>query len=967
MKFEEAYKNLNREQKEAVDNIEGPVMVIAGPGTGKTHLLTMRIANILKKTDTPPEGVLALTFTESGVASMRKKLIGLIGSLAYQVKITTFHSFANDIIKNNPDDFPKIIGSNHISDVEQIKIIREIIDNNKFQKLKPFGDKYYYLYPIVGSINELKKEGVSPKEFEKIVKEKEEEFEKIEDLYNTSEKYKGQMKGKYVLIQNNIIKNKELAKVYSEYEKTLDESRFYDYSDMIMQVMLSLKNNSGLLLQLQEQYLYLLIDEHQDTNSAQNKILELLASYYDNPNLFIVGDEKQAIFRFQGASIENFLYFQKLYKEVKLINLKQNYRSTQTILDAADNIRASSEKLVSQSKDPETAINVYPFPNFETEQYFLAKSIEDSIKKGVSPEKIAILYRDNRDVIPVSQILSKFGIPFSIESNQDVLNDEDIVKLITILKTIQDFGDSTALYKLLHIDIFNIPPIDVYKIINYSHKKKINPYNLIKSVDLMEKAEIEDKEKLRKLYSNLSRWVINSHNKNAVESFEDIVRDSGFLNYILKRPDSVEKIKKMRMLFNQIKSLIETHKNYTLVDFFDYLKVVEEHSISLNNKSSFIPERVRLMTAHRSKGLEFEYVYIINTIDGHWGSRRNYSRIKLLTDPFVGDDSDERNLFYVALTRARKEVFITYAQENQDGREQLPSKFLEEIKEEYLKKENISIKRSEEKEFSVIIKPDIKEKNHLNQIFLDQGFSVTALNNYLECPWRYFYSNLIRIPQAPNKNMTFGTVIHNALKISLDKFIKDGEIGKEYLIETFVRLLLSQPIPEEEYQEILDKGKKALSGYYDNYHATWKSNFLLEYGINGVELGKITLTGKLDKIDILEGNRVNVTDYKTGKPKSRNEIEGLTKNSNGNYKRQLVFYNLLLNNTKFKMQSGMIDFVEPNDKGIYKREIFEITKEEVEDLKEQIKVVADEILNLSFWDKTCDNVDCPYCKLRKMM
>ncbi|MBU3942982.1 ATP-dependent helicase [Patescibacteria group bacterium] len=967
MKFKEVYKNLNSEQKEAVDNIEGPVMVIAGPGTGKTHLLTMRIANILKKTDTPPEAILALTFTESGVASMRKKLIGLIGSSAYQVNITTFHGFANDIIKSNPDEFPKIIGSNHITDVEQIKIIREIIDKTNFQKLKPFGDKYYYLYPIVGSINELKEEGVSPEDFEKIVKEKEEDFEKTEDLYNTSEKYKGQMKGKYVLIQNNIIKNKELAKVYSEYEKTLDESRFYDYSDMIMQVMLTLKNNPGLLIQLQEQYLYLLIDEHQDTNSAQNKILELLASYYDSPNLFIVGDEKQAIFRFQGASIENFLYFKKLYKDVKLINLKQNYRSTQTILDAADNINTSNERLLSQSKDPETSINIYPFPNLETEQHFLATSIGDLIKEGVSPERIAVLYRDNRDVIPVSRILSKFGIPFSIESNQDILNDEDIVKLITILKTVQDFGDSSALYRLLHIDIFNISPIDIYKVINYSHKKKINPYNLIKSLDLMEKAEIEDREKLRDLYVKLSDWAVNSHNKSAIESFENIVRDSGFLNYLLKRSDSIEKIEKMRILFNQIKSLIETHKNYTLVDFFDYLKVVEEHNISLSNKSSFVPERVRLMTAHRSKGLEFEYVYIINAITGHWGSRRSYSRIKLLTDPFVGDDSDDRNLFYVALTRARKKVFITYAGENQDGREQLPSKFIEEIKEEYLKKEDVAIERTEEKEFSPVLKADVREKNHLNQIFLDQGFSVTALNNYLECPWRYFYSNLIRIPQAPNKNLTFGTVIHNALKISLDKFLKEGEVKKEYLIETFVRLLLSQPIPEEEYQEMLDKGKRALSGYYDNYHLLWKPNFLLEFGVNGVELGKITLTGKLDKIEIIEGNKVNVIDYKTGKPKSRNEIEGLTKNSNGNYKRQLVFYNILLNSSKFKMQSGMIDFVEPNDKGIYKREIFEITQEEVEDLKDQIKVVADEILNLSFWDKTCENKDCPYCKLRKMM
>jgi len=241
------------------------------------------------------------------------------------------------------------------------------------------------------------------------------------------------------------------------------------------------------------------------------------------------------------------------------------------------------------------------------------------------------------------------------------------------------------------------------------------------------------------------------------------------------------------------------------------------------------------------------------------------------------------------------------------------------------------------------------------------------------CPWRYFYRNLIRAPEALNKHIMYGSAVHEALKAFFDTLKEKSSLSKKYLVEKFALFLNHQPLSEKDYYEMLQRGKTSLSSYYDNYIDEWKKkkNILNEFKVKGIELGEnILLTGKLDKIEILDSAyHVNVVDYKTGKPKSRKEIEGKTKNSTGDYKRQLIFYNILLNNyqnRKFKMVSGEIDFVEPDERGNFKKEFFEITEKEIKEVEEQIKKTAEEILNLSFWNKFCDDPKCPYCKLRRM-
>ncbi len=985
-RFEELYKKLNPEQKKAVDTIEGPVMVIAGPGTGKTQILTLRIANILKETDASPDSVLALTFTESGVHAMRKRLVDIIGTTGYKVTISTFHGFANDVIKKYPESFPRIIGANNATDIDQIRIMEEVINDTKLEKLKPYGDLFYYVRPLLEEIKHLKREDIDPEHLEKIIAKQESDFQNIPDLYYEKGAYKGKMKGAYKDLEKHIAKNKELLVVYRAYEAKLQQERLFDFEDMIMELVRALKQNEDLRLRLQETYQYILADEHQDANQAQNHILQELTNFHDNPNLFIVGDEKQAIYRFQGASLENFLYFKRIYPEAVLISLIHNYRSTQPILDGSQSLIEKNAiydsslrvSLKSQSDSP-VKINIAGFKKAEDEYIYLITDIEKKIQAGIKPQEIAILFRNNSDVVPLVKALEKTNLPFSVESGQNILADHTIHKLILLLKATHELGNHHLLADVLFIDFLNLNHLDIYKISAQAKVEKKNLYDCI-----------QDEPHFKPLFENLTRWAKAARNKNLVDFFEEIVRESGFLDYILKEKGSLDKLSKLEALFNEVKKVAQNHKSYRLADFIRYLEILDTHHVSISAGIHIqAPQGVRLMTAHRSKGLEFDYVYIIGACDGHWGNKRS---VKYFHVPLPGFDStydpmeDERRLFYVALTRARKSVTITWCQQNPDGKgEQLPSQFLEEIEKSH----------TEELETNTIIQSltipsfsfapqlnfgiDIQNKSFLQKLFLDQGLAVTALNNYLDCPWKWFFQNLIRIPMPQSKHQMYGTAVHETFKSFFDAYRVEEDLRKEQLLILFENNLQRKPFEQRDYEDSLIKGREALGGYYDAYTNTWSRNILTEFTIKGVPVlfktdqgadETLLLRGQLDKIEIGEGRSVSVIDYKTKKPMTRNEIEGKTKNSDGAYKRQLIFYKLLLDTYeegKYVMNTGTIDFVEPDTEGRYKKETFEITDGDVGELRGLITTTAQDMYEMNFWKLSCGKKDCEFCRMRTRM
>lgn len=965
--FDKAYNALNSRQREAVDAIEGPVMVVAGPGTGKTQILALRIAAILARTDTAPESILALTFTESGARAMRKRLIDMLGNAAYRVNIYTFHGLCNEIIRSNPDDFPRIIGATLILPVDQVQLMEKLLSTVPLTRLRPFGDPLYYLRPSLSAISELKRENISPAQFLQNTEEAEKTVMAQPDLYHLKGAHKGKMKGEFQTELLSIEKNKELAALYASYQEALSESRRFDYDDMILEAVRVLGENSDLLLRLQEQYQYILADEHQDANGAQNKLLELLASFYENPNLFVVGDEKQAIFRFQGATLENFLYFKNKYKEAQIVQLEDNYRSGQHILDAAHSLvlKAKGDSalrvpLLARAPHAKQPVRLLVHRTVYDEIAFTIQEIKQRIKDGVPPEEIAIIYRTNSDAHALVKECEREGVPFALRSDQNVLDDPLVQRILMLLRSVASPQNEQLLAQAIHLDFLGIPELDLFKILADAKKNR----RALMSV-LLDVAPT--------VAHNIALWHKTMYNVSLLELLEQIMRDSGIIAAVLRGPDPSANLLKLHAMFDIASELLRANRKAGLPELVSYIQTLEEQSLSVSFAAPHQARGVELMTAHRSKGLEFDYVYVLHVVDGHWGNRRAPTLFRLAfkdESTMVLKNDDERRLLYVALTRGRKQVTLSYYEAEVDGAAALPSQFISEMDPQFLVSEKPeAVSSPADFLMKAPSEPAALTKQFLQELFAEQGLSVTALNNYLACPWRYFYSNLLRVPRAQDKYAQYGTAVHEALKRFFDKWTEGEDPGAPLLLQWFREALQKLPLTEKDFEESLARGEKSLEGYYKNYKGEWPRRVLTEFGVQGILLdGETKLRGNLDKIEYInDGTDVVVVDYKTSKPKTRNELLGKTKTGTGDYFRQLVFYKLLLQEydpQKFRMIRGDIDFIEPDDKGRYHKEAFEVEDTDVEALKDTIRKVAKEIRELVFWNNKCEEAECEYCFLR---
>jgi DNA helicase II / ATP-dependent DNA helicase PcrA len=1020
--FEALYKVLNHAQKKAVDSIEGPVMVIAGPGTGKTTILTLRIGNILKRTDTSPDSILALTFTESGAYAMRRKLMEIIGPSAYKVHIHTFHGFAEHIIQQYPDYFPRIIGSKIITDAEQIKIIEKIMRSKSIDLLRPYGDPGYYVKPVLREIQILKRENISPER----LKESIERGFSVDtaDIDISSSLGHGRASVSSTTLEKlkkRDEKNLELVFIYEKYEEELAKQKFYDFDDMLLELIRVMEADNTFKLILQETYQYILADEHQDANSAQNKILELLADFHDNPNLFIVGDDKQAIYRFQGASLDNFLYFSKKYPNAQVIDLEHNYRSHQLILDASHSLISNNPTIPGHERTKLVSLQVGGRPIFVTEFSKVDDELEYVTQKIVAllqakekPEEIAILYRENSHAKRISEVLKAHGIAHRIESDHDILGDIDATKIVILCRAIHDPSNSEALSSALLLSEMNCDPAFVAEACHLATRQRKSLHLIIKN----SKKGGEDKgmtidQSLKTAYMDIVRWSREARVIPFPDFLHKLIGETNMLASIMTAPDSLERLTSLQTFFDRVIKAARSKRTFYIDDFIEHIDIVKNHGIIARRSYVEHIPGVRLMTAHRSKGLEFNYVFIVHTNDGIWGNRRQRSLFSIPVIEHARDQGrieDERRLFYVALTRAREGIFISYSS-SFDDKETIPSQFVAEIDSGSVSFESLKTNKTfdhifkkfgmpQKKTTSSILTPDFVRSK-----FISQPLSVTHLNNYLECPWRYFFVNLIRIPQTESRHQMYGTAMHATLRSFFQSYKEGRNMNAKKLVELLRYNLDMQSMSADDREDSFKKGKKALEGYLRAYDGTWNSNFLTEYVVNGVGLAisnassvftytdlvspelvkgtregggvkgkssdllRLNLIGKLDKVEFIDDHDVVVVDYKTSRPKSRNEIEGKTRDADGNYKRQLVFYKLLLDNDdkKLRMKYGEIDFVEPNERGKFKKEKFEIIDREVDQLKESILKMAREVLTLSFVNNSCEDRECQYCKLGKIL
>jgi DNA helicase-2/ATP-dependent DNA helicase PcrA len=1075
-RFEKYYNQLNPEQQAAVDAIEGPVMTIAGAGTGKTQILAVRIAKILLETQIDPFNILCLTFTDAGVTAMRKRLIEIIGPTAYHIKISTFHGFCNEVIKDNPEEFLFRREFDQIDDLEKIELLREIIDDLGVRSpIRPHGEPYHYQYDLESRIKDLKKENFTPEKFTESLREiehflqeffpllegfinikgspKEEEINAVtpenifaqinlpsptrlqqsylnfyQNLWNnyqnslTGEKrpdstrrtaFKKNLKDILTNLQKDLPKQQELSKAYAFYQEKMHARARYDYEDMILLVSQKFHASPELLTKYQELYQYILVDEYQDTNSAQNQTVELLGSYFDSPNIFVVGDDDQSIYRFQGASMENIIDFHKRHPaQLKLITLVKNYRSQQTILDAAGEIIKNNQTriatylpeinkdLQSQTTIPTHPVELAVYQSENNENYGVARAIQDLINSGVKASEIAVLYRNHRDAEDLLELMLKLKIPYEIKAGQDILKDLEIGKLIQLFQLIENPNANDLLSQSLFLNFLKIDKHDVLRLSHYYFAQRLEKqgYSLFNILNLPEKlkdAGLTDPKRLRKFAQKIADWKEASLNSTLNQFFEIVLKESHYLEYLFESKQKLEAFNRLNTLFKEVKNLTRKNHAVTITEFLQQLKLRQENRLKLNEEPlQSSQEAVQMLTAHGSKGLEYQHVFIIKCTHNIWGKAVNRDKIRLpkglikslITDDRLEQEEDERRLFYVALTRAKQQVHLSFAKfssEQNKQKEAIASLFINEIPAEKITTidtteiENQALQHFETLFFS---QPEEdfteKENNFIKQLAEQHVISPTSLNNYLICPRRFLYQNLFRLPQAKSPSASMGTAIHAALDHYFRQYKKTRiKPPAELLTLKYKYFLEKELLTDKDYRERLEIGQNILKDYYQECSEKFEANTISEYNFydHGVNIDGIRLSGKIDKITFAPLDPTNpeglqqaiVSDFKTG-----NVDRAKAKLKHGeDYWRQVIFYKILCDySPKFKiefrnakMQIGQIEFLEKSKiKNSCLTETVPLDEESINEVIENIRFAHQQITALNF-EKIEKSDPCDRC------
>jgi DNA helicase-2/ATP-dependent DNA helicase PcrA len=1024
-RFREEYERLNEKQKLAVDHIEGPVMVIAGPGTGKTQILASRIGKILLETDALPQNILCLTYTDAGVVAMRKRLLKFIGPDAYKVNIYTYHAFCNDVIQENLSQFEKT-ALDPLSDLEKIELFKELIDSfPKNHPLKRYrGDVYFEITNLDRLFSTMKKEGWTPAFIEEKIDGYLQELPTRDD-YVYKRKYKqfnaGDLKKEKLDEETERMEKLRAAvKEFDRFQQLMRKRNRYDFDDMITWVIKAFEENKNMLANYQEQFQYILVDEFQDSSGTQNKIVELLISFWDQPNVFVVGDDDQSIFRFQGANVENMEKFADLYqKDLVTVVLSNNYRSTQPILDISKSlINRNEERLIKKidglSKDlvsSNSKINhllhtpsIKAYQTQREEMIDITLQVQQLLKEEINPGRIAVIYKENKYGEELTHYFNHLGIPFYSKRHLNILELPLAQKIILMLKYLAaehdvPYGGDEMLFELLHFSWFHIPPIEIAKLTVEVSATQFSEKKTSLRRLLYERSHAPAKDLfsqgihhgLKEASNIFERLIGDVPNVTLQHLFDTIVRESGILKHIMQSNDKHWQLKVLTGLFDFVKDETRRDPFLSLQGLVSIIELMEKEELVLPLvQVSGSDNGVNLLTAHGSKGLEFEHVFVAGCNAGFWEKKRNPSNGYKLPDTIFTTSSvtketsteELRRLFYVAITRAETHLNLSYSRFKNDGKEMEPSMFLEEIKEEQ-PIDTVPVVLSPEalSEFTALLfgeaqAPEIEkiEEQFIQPILEKFVMNVTALNNYLKCPLEFYFKNLIRIPSPKNEATEFGSSVHYALE-QLFRKMQDTKTdqfhSKQQFIADFEWYMHRhrESFTKEQFARRLEYGQEVLSNYYDKYIHSFSTIVAIERNIRNVMIKDVPLKGKLDKLEF-DGKSVNVVDYKTGNvDNAKEKLRGPNDKEpdGGDYWRQAVFYKILVDNYEakdWKVVSTEFDFIEPDKKKEYRKEKIVITPADIETVSQQIVRVWEKIQNREFYIG-CGKEDCHWCNFVK--
>lgn len=1049
MDFDSRYQALNDAQKQAVDYIDGPVMVIAGPGTGKTELLSLRVANILRTTDTLPESILCLTFTESGASAMRERMVGLLGKDAYKVAIHTFHSFGSEIINQFSEFFYEGAHFRPADELSRYEILRSIFESLGHSNVlnKKMNGDYTYLKETLTVISELKKSGLTSDELLMVLDANTQTLEKTEQLLSpifvdkpskaTAPKLAAHIKavresvveinipniiplaniladslqvavdtaletgkttavtawrnlyfkkndeGLFVLKSSDRqAKLRAVSSIYEQYLTRMSEAELYDFDDMILRVVHAMEIFDELRFNLQEKYQYIMVDEFQDTNMAQMRIVHNLTNNIvqsDMPNIMVVGDDDQAIFSFQGADISNIINFRHNYPETKTIALIENYRSAKSILANSRNvITQGNERLENSIKDldknlhaqdvaGEGSVELIQAASSGDERHILITNVKKQIESGVDPSGIAVLTRKHDEIEKLLPYFVRYNIPVSYERQDNVLNLPPILlieQLSRVLITIYNGQHAIAnglLPQVLAHPVWSIPALSLWNLSLTAFNNRTHWLDEMAKIPefipfhtwLITTALSIPHTPLETILDS----IIGSHHPQTSDDEHDDTDeekskvDKSFVSPIYEyffSENELQNNAEQYVRYLEALRAIRTHlRDYrpletpSLISFIDFITLHRTIGTGIRSIQSIGQQTgaVQLMTAHKSKGLEFDTVYIVSAVDSVWGERaRSHNRMlsypENLPIAAAGDSSDERlRLFYVAATRAKKRLVISFASSNDNTKPTDKAAFLVN---DALTPKVVQIKSSEEQQLETA---ELRWYEHLTSTtspdlvkllkpqLEDYMLSVTHLTNFLDVtrggPQNFLLQNLLRFPQAMSPASAYGSAIHVTLQRAHMHFATHGQKqAVEDILRNFETSLTEHRLSKNDFELYLQKGSEDLSAFLGARYDTFKSSQRAELNFRAqhVMVGDAHLSGALDLVDIKPDKSVTVTDYKTGKPLrswiGKTDYEKIKLHK---YKQQLMFYKLLIENARdfreHTVNSGILQFIEPTSVG----------------------------------------------------
>ncbi len=907
------FVGLNEAQTTAVAAGPEPLLIIAGAGTGKTTVITRRIANLILEEIVKPDEVLALTFTDKAAGEMQERIEQLLPIGYVDLWVSTFHAFCERILRNHAIDVGLLHDFRLLSQNEQIVLLRSHIDELELEYYRPKGNPTKFVSALISHFSRLKDEDITPEQYLAYAQQVQLTSDAAEGIAPKSQLSFAMPKTpeERAELAQEAARVGEVARAYQLYQQLLRDAGALDFGDLIVEVIHLFKERPHILKKYQEQFRYVVVDEFQDTNIAQYDLVKLLAAPQNS--ITVVADDDQSIYSFRGAAMSNILLFKKEFSEAVEVSLTENYRSTQPILDLAYNFiqhnnpnrlettLSINKKLIGHNES-ETAIEHLHSESLEGEAHLVMQKILE-IKKA-EPDlpwsEIAILVRANDHADTIIPYLDRAEIPYQFLAFQGLFVKPLVLDIIASLKLIENYHDSRAFYRFLNMPVWNVSHQDIMLLLEHTRKKTVSLYQAARDVAAVDGVSEGVVKALEAALQLLDGLVLDAKTQTAGQVLLQFLERSGYLKHITAhdQQEAEEQTLYLKQFYDYVVQFEKGAFDKSIHNFlFELQMIIDSGDFGrLQGGSEASPDAVKIMTVHASKGLEFEHVFIMNLVDKRFPSIRKSDPIQvpeaLIRDVIPSGDhhlEEERRLFYVALTRARRGLYLTSGENYGGARKKKPSRFLIESGfAETVPRPTGDVLFGVEAVTGHDMKPSELQR------LLPHTFSFSQLQAYDNCPWQYRFAFLLGVPIPGKPSASFGRSVHAALYEFFrrgrertenpqgelfDVAAGEGKAAATFPSKAELLQLYDEYWIDEWYEsmrqkeEYYTKGKQALEAFYDLHAGNWPQIEELEQRFTMVmpEVD-VKMKGAIDRVDVVgvsaddpEKRAVKVLDYKTGK------------------------------------------------------------------------------------------------------